>query len=173
MISDLQDHTYFAKLRVRQDGELIEIDCRPSDAIAVAVTAKVPIWVAEDVLAETAATRSRRAASRERRDVEHYWVGQRAARRANHLCRSTVPYPCPTVDWADPKNWRQPPKMNFFSVQAFPHPIGFGHPSGVQLCLSHQSCHGAAGRSTCSRGARRPPCPSTGAGATGPRTGPA
>jgi len=54
VISDLQDHTYFAKLRVRKDGELIEIDCRPSDAIAVAVTAKVPIWVGEDVLAETA-----------------------------------------------------------------------------------------------------------------------
>jgi uncharacterized protein len=55
VISDLQEHTYFAKLRVRKEGELIEIDCRPSDAIAVAVTAKVPIWVAEDVLAETAA----------------------------------------------------------------------------------------------------------------------
>jgi len=54
VISDLQDHTYFAKLRIRKDGELIEVDCRPSDAIAVAVTAKVPIWVAEDVLAETA-----------------------------------------------------------------------------------------------------------------------
>ena len=58
VISDLQDHTYFAKLRVRQEGELIEIDCRPSDAIAVAVTAKVPIYVAEDVLAETAPTRT-------------------------------------------------------------------------------------------------------------------
>jgi uncharacterized protein len=55
VISDLQEHTYFAKLRVRKDGELVEVDCRPSDAIAVAVTAKVPIWVAEDVLAETAA----------------------------------------------------------------------------------------------------------------------
>jgi hypothetical protein len=55
VISDLQDHTYFAKLRVRKEGELTEIDCRPSDAIAVAVTAKVPIWVAEDVLAETSA----------------------------------------------------------------------------------------------------------------------
>lgn len=53
LISDLQDHTYYAKLRVRKDGELVEIDCRPSDAIAVAVTARVPIWVAEDVLAET------------------------------------------------------------------------------------------------------------------------
>src|SRR5438094_7319877 len=52
VISDLQDHTYFAKLRVRKDGELVEIDCRPSDAIALAVTAKVPIYVAEDVLGE-------------------------------------------------------------------------------------------------------------------------
>ena len=53
VISDLQDHTYFAKLRIRKEGELIEVDCRPSDAIAVAVTAKAPIWVTEDVLAET------------------------------------------------------------------------------------------------------------------------
>jgi bifunctional DNase/RNase len=52
VISDLKEHTYFAKLRVRHDGELTEIDCRPSDAIAVAVTAKVPIYVAEDVLGE-------------------------------------------------------------------------------------------------------------------------
>ena len=52
IISDLKDHTYFAKLRVRHEGELIEVDCRPSDAIAVAVTAKVPIYVNEDVLGE-------------------------------------------------------------------------------------------------------------------------
>jgi uncharacterized protein len=51
-INDLREHTYFAKLRVRHEGELIEIDCRPSDAIALAVTAKVPIYVAEDVLGE-------------------------------------------------------------------------------------------------------------------------
>ena len=52
VISDLKEHTYFAKLRIRQEGELIEVDCRPSDAIALAVTAKVPIYVAEDVLGE-------------------------------------------------------------------------------------------------------------------------
>lgn len=52
VISDLKEHTYFAKLRVRQDGELVEIDCRPSDAVAVAVIAKVPIYVNEDVLGE-------------------------------------------------------------------------------------------------------------------------
>ena len=51
-ISELREHTYYAKLRIRKDGEMTEVDCRPSDAIALAVTAKVPIYVAEDVLNE-------------------------------------------------------------------------------------------------------------------------
>ncbi|MEE2684841.1 MAG: bifunctional nuclease family protein, partial [Planctomycetota bacterium] len=38
LITELKDHTYFARVRIRQDGELIEIDSRPSDAIAIAVT---------------------------------------------------------------------------------------------------------------------------------------
>lgn len=52
VINELKDHTYFAQLRVRQEGELIEIDSRPSDAIAVAVSCDppLPIYVAEDVL---------------------------------------------------------------------------------------------------------------------------
>lgn len=52
VISELREHTYFAKLRVRQDGELVEIDSRPSDAIAVAVSCDppLPIYVSEDVL---------------------------------------------------------------------------------------------------------------------------
>jgi bifunctional DNase/RNase len=52
VISDLREHTYFAKLRIRKDGELTEVDCRPSDAIAVAVASRVPIYVNEDVLGE-------------------------------------------------------------------------------------------------------------------------
>ena len=54
VISELRDHTYFAKLRIRQDGEMLEIDSRPSDAIAVAVTCDppLPIYVAEEVLDE-------------------------------------------------------------------------------------------------------------------------
>jgi bifunctional DNase/RNase len=52
MISELRDHTYFATLRIRYDGELVEVDSRPSDAIAVAVTCDppLPIYVSEDVL---------------------------------------------------------------------------------------------------------------------------
>ncbi|MCA9188429.1 MAG: bifunctional nuclease family protein [Pirellulaceae bacterium] len=56
IISELREHIYFAKLRVRHEGELIEIDSRPSDAIAVAVTCDppLPIYVNEDVLEEAA-----------------------------------------------------------------------------------------------------------------------
>lgn len=52
VISELKNHTYYAQLRVRMDGELVEVDARPSDAIAVAVTCDppLPIFVAEDVL---------------------------------------------------------------------------------------------------------------------------
>lgn len=54
VISDLRDHTYFASLRIRHNGELVELDARPSDAIAVAVTCNphLPIYVSEDVLEE-------------------------------------------------------------------------------------------------------------------------
>lgn len=55
VISELRDHTYFAKLIIkRSDGEQIEIDSRPSDAIAIAVTCdpRLPVYVAEDVLEE-------------------------------------------------------------------------------------------------------------------------
>jgi bifunctional DNase/RNase len=54
VISELRDHTYFAKLRIRHNGDLLEIDSRPSDAIAVAVTCAphLPIYVAEEVLEE-------------------------------------------------------------------------------------------------------------------------
>ncbi len=52
VISELQEHTYFAKLQLRRGEELIEVDARPSDAIAVAVTFKppLPIFVSEEVL---------------------------------------------------------------------------------------------------------------------------
>ena len=52
VINKLEEHTYFALLRIRHEGELIEIDARPSDAIAVAVTCQpnLPIYVNEQVL---------------------------------------------------------------------------------------------------------------------------
>ncbi len=51
-INELREHTYFAKLRIRHEGELVEVDSRPSDAIALAVTVDVPIFVADDIIDE-------------------------------------------------------------------------------------------------------------------------
>lgn len=52
VVCDLRDHTFFAKLCVRRGEEMLEIDSRPSDAIAVGIASEVPIYVAEHVLGE-------------------------------------------------------------------------------------------------------------------------
>lgn len=49
-VSDLKDDTFFATIQVEQDGKTLEIDSRPSDAIALAVRAGVPIYVSDEVL---------------------------------------------------------------------------------------------------------------------------
>jgi bifunctional DNase/RNase len=54
VISDLRDHTFFAKLVIRQGSQLIEIDARPSDAIALGVAGDVAIYVEERVLDDAA-----------------------------------------------------------------------------------------------------------------------
>lgn len=53
VISELKSHTYFAMLRIHTQGELVEVDCRPSDALAIAVTAQLPIYVNEAVFGES------------------------------------------------------------------------------------------------------------------------
>lgn len=49
-VTDLREDTFFATLHVEVDGRELEIDSRPSDAIALAVRAEVPIYASEDVL---------------------------------------------------------------------------------------------------------------------------
>jgi uncharacterized protein len=50
LISDLSDSTFYAHIVVRVNGEEMEIDSRPSDAIALAVRAQAPIYAAKDVM---------------------------------------------------------------------------------------------------------------------------
>ena len=50
IVSDLHNDTFFAKVVLQVDGNTMEIDSRPSDAIALAVRAKVPIFAEEAVL---------------------------------------------------------------------------------------------------------------------------
>jgi bifunctional DNase/RNase len=52
VISELRDSTFFAKLVLRRDGELIEVDSRPSDAIAIGAGTSIPIFVDDSVLKE-------------------------------------------------------------------------------------------------------------------------
>ena len=52
VINDLRDHTFLATLHIRRGTDVIEIDSRPSDAIALGVTFDTPIFVAEHVLDE-------------------------------------------------------------------------------------------------------------------------
>ena len=50
VVSDLQDDTFYAVIWVEHNGDLIAIDSRPSDALAVALRLDCPIYVEEHVL---------------------------------------------------------------------------------------------------------------------------
>ncbi len=50
VINDLRDSTFFAQIRVITGGRTMEIDARPSDAIALALRTEAPIFVAQSVL---------------------------------------------------------------------------------------------------------------------------
>tara|TARA_Y100001960_G_scaffold145121_1_gene153853 strand:- start:293 stop:832 length:540 start_codon:yes stop_codon:yes gene_type:complete len=50
VVSELKDDTFFAKIVMSCGGEMVEVDSRPSDAIALAVRANVPIFASDDVI---------------------------------------------------------------------------------------------------------------------------
>lgn len=50
LVNDLQNDTFYAKITIQTNGSSKEIDCRPSDAVALAVRVQVPIYVDESVL---------------------------------------------------------------------------------------------------------------------------
>ncbi|KPL23711.1 MAG: hypothetical protein AMJ75_05555 [Phycisphaerae bacterium SM1_79] len=53
VINDLRNHTFYAKIYLSMNGRTIEIDSRPSDAIALGTASNTPIYVAEHVLEQT------------------------------------------------------------------------------------------------------------------------
>ena len=67
-VVDLRDETYFAQLRVRQGRRVLRLDCRPSDAIALCLRARAPLFVSEEVL--------RKAAPRDAAEAgRQHWLG--------------------------------------------------------------------------------------------------
>jgi len=53
VINDLRNHTFYAKIYLSMNGRTVEVDSRPSDAIALGTASNTPIFVAEHVLDET------------------------------------------------------------------------------------------------------------------------
>ena len=49
VIHDLREQTYFAELHLERQGETVQVDCRPSDAIALSLRASSPIYVTDKV----------------------------------------------------------------------------------------------------------------------------
>ena len=56
LVNDLHDDTFYARIVADQDGERIELDSRPSDAIALAVRTQSPIFVSESVMERAGVT---------------------------------------------------------------------------------------------------------------------
>jgi bifunctional DNase/RNase len=56
LVNDLHDDTFYARVVMDRDGERIELDSRPSDAIALAVRTQAPIFVSESVMERAGVT---------------------------------------------------------------------------------------------------------------------
>jgi len=69
VVNDLRDDTFYALIWLEQDGQIISIDSRPSDALALALRLDCPIYVEEEVLksSKVANTASEKATSEELR----------------------------------------------------------------------------------------------------------
>src|ERR671934_138670 len=53
-VTELKENTFYASITVQQNGSEIEVDSRPSDAVALAVRADAPIFAADSVIEESA-----------------------------------------------------------------------------------------------------------------------
>jgi bifunctional DNase/RNase len=53
-VTELRENTFYAQITVQQDGSEVDIDSRPSDAIALAIRADAPIYAADEVIEESA-----------------------------------------------------------------------------------------------------------------------
>ncbi|EAZ92211.1 bifunctional nuclease family protein [Crocosphaera chwakensis] len=72
IIHSLQDNTFYAILCMKQGKRKKEIDCRPSDAISIALRTNSPIWVMEEVIADASIPVDREADEEERQAFRNF-----------------------------------------------------------------------------------------------------
>ena len=53
VINDLRNHTFYAKIHLSLNGRTVEVDSRPSDAIALGAASNAPIYVADHIFEKT------------------------------------------------------------------------------------------------------------------------
>jgi uncharacterized protein len=87
VINELTDETYHARIHLERDGVQVEVDARPSDALALAVRAEVPIFAADEVLAQAAlaADPDEEAAADDDEGEDDAEAGERPRRRARPI----------------------------------------------------------------------------------------
>jgi uncharacterized protein len=85
LINALQDNTFYAVIVIDQGGGVFkEIDARPSDAIALAVRSKAPIWVMEEVIADASIPVDRDADEQERKAFSSFIADLRPSDLIKH-----------------------------------------------------------------------------------------
>ena len=72
LIHALQDNTFYAVLCMKKGNLKKELDCRPSDAIAIALRTNSPIWVMEEVVADASIPVDREADEKERKAFRQF-----------------------------------------------------------------------------------------------------
>ena len=72
VVNDLKDNTFFAVIELNANGNVVNIDSRPSDAIALALRMNAPIFVAEKVVAQAKTTEV--AEEKEENDQWKEWL---------------------------------------------------------------------------------------------------
>jgi bifunctional DNase/RNase len=87
VINELADETYHARIHLERDGVQVEVDARPSDALALAVRAEVPIFAADEVLAQAAlaADPDEEAMADDAEGEDDAEAGERPRRRARPI----------------------------------------------------------------------------------------
>ncbi len=73
VVTELRDNTFYAVIEVLNNGEMVLIDSRPSDAIALALRADCPIFIREEVLEASRHNDGEKAQDEDNFDEEVEW----------------------------------------------------------------------------------------------------